>query len=448
MKLPTTLPFRSELAIAFAMFVVVTGLTAIFQPQIGIDDGKGWDGAAYYTVARELSSGQPLAADAPFVYRVGTPILASLVDRGDLVLGFKIVNLVANATLTVVLVAWLRLFVKDWRIRLGLVAAFLLQWHGPVRFTLFYPVAADNWFAAALLGGLLVIHRLRKRTSLLVIAGLSALALVGTIFRESGLLLALIVPFARNPLRAGWHLPRFSIVLLVPLAVALAGFLGLHAVAQLTNATSSPGAGGLIVPKSVPAYALGWWTAFGPLVVLPLFTWRQSAKFLWQHQSMLALLAAVTVLSSFSSPALQLQLQDTERYLFWAMPVVFVLIGRSLEQLLPILSRPLLGLIVISQALAERVLWIIPQPGGADDPSNVFSHGTSAVLLFTPLGSGVQYFDIFPAWMSQTYRLILLGEYVGLAVVVLAWLYWLNRFSIGHERARQLSISTLQARTQ
>jgi hypothetical protein len=131
----------------------------------------------------------------------------------------------------------------------------------------------------------------------------------------------------------------------------------------------------------------------------------------------------VTLLSSFSSPALQLQLQDTERYLFWAMPIVFVLVGRAIERSLPLLSWPLLALIVAGQSLAERVFWTIPQPGGGD-PSLAFERSTSALLVLTPVGGNVQYFDIFPSWMSQAYRLILLAEYVGLAAIVIVWLYW------------------------
>jgi hypothetical protein len=419
-----SLPLRFELAIVLAMFVLVNIVSAYSQVQIGVNDGQGWDGTWYVTVAQEISSGHPLIAEAPFVYRVGTPFLAALVDRDNLIVGFKIVNLAANLTLTLLLTVWLRIFVRDWRVRLGLILAFLFQWHGPIRFVHFYPVAADNWFAALLLAGLLAVHSLEKRTSWLTIAAISALAVLGTLVRESGLLLALIVPLAQNPFKLPPRFPRISPWLFVPLVLAVAAFLGVHHAAEITNAPSQPEAGGLIVPKSIPTYALGWWTAFGPLLVLPLFTWRRAASFLWNHQYMLGLLLIVSLLSSFASPALQLQLQDTERYLFWAMPVVYVLIGRSLEHLLPIMSRPLLALLIVGQVLAERVFWTIPQPG-ANDPSNVFSHGSSAILLFTPLGGNVEYFDIFPSWMSQGYRLVLLGEYVALAVVIIAWLYLL-----------------------
>jgi hypothetical protein len=78
---------------------------------------------------------------------------------------------------------------------------------------------------------------------------------------------------------------------------------------------------------------------------------------------------------------------------------------------------------VLAQLVAERAVWPIPQPGGGD-PSQVFERSTSAWLVFTPLGPNVQYFDLFPAWMSQSYRLILLGEYLGLAAVLVGWLAW------------------------
>jgi hypothetical protein len=422
--MPRFLPsVRAELLIVLAMFVVVNAATALVQAQIGINDGKGWDGSAYYALAQQMSDGQPLAAEAPFAYRVGTPFLAALFFKNDLILGFKVVNMAANAVTTLLLVVWFRLFVGDWRVRLALLAAFLLQWHGPVRFVHFYPVASDNWFIAILLAGLLGIYAARRHSSWLLVGGIGVLAALGVLVRESGMLLAFALPLARNPLRFAWRLPRFPFPFLIPLGLAVSAFAGVHAVAHITNNFSGSEGAPLIVPKSAPTYLLGWWTAFGLLLVFPLFHWRRTLAFLWEHQFMAGLLLAVTLLSSFSSPALQLQLQDTERYLFWAMPIVFVLVGRAIERSLPLLSWPLLALIVAGQSLAERVFWTIPQPGGGD-PSLAFERSTSALLVLTPVGGNVQYFDIFPSWMSQAYRLILLAEYVGLAAIVIVWLYW------------------------
>src|SRR5215813_10441741 len=370
------LPLRIELVLALAMLLVVNAATALVQAQISINDGKGWDGSAYYTLAQQISNGQQLTAEAPFVYRVGTPFLASLFFKDDLLLGFKMVNLAANTVTTLLLVVWFRLFIGDWRVRLALLAAFLTQWHGPVRFVHFYPVASDNWFIAILLAGLLGIHAARRHSSWLMVAGIGALAVLGVLMRESGMLLAFAAPLARNPLRVAWRLPQFPLRFLIPLALAIVTFAGVHAVAHVTNIYSASEGAPFVVPKSAPTYLLGWWTAFGLLLVFPIYHWRRTLAFLWEHQYMAGLLLAVALLSSFSSPALQLQLQDTERYLFWAVPIVFVLVGRAIEHSVPLLTWPLLALIVAGQALAERVFWTIPQPGSGD-PNLTFERSTS-----------------------------------------------------------------------
>lgn len=417
-----TVSLRTELLLALAMFFLVTAVSAAFQQPIAIDGGKGWDGAAYYTVALQIRDHQPLSAEAPFVYRVATPLLAQLIAPSDAIRGFEVLNLAANALTTLLLAVWLRQFVKDWRVRAAMVAAFLLEWHGPIRFTLFYPVAVDNWFVTLLLAGLLVIHKAAQRVSWRVIATLSVLTSAAVLFRESGALLGVTALFLTNPLKSRRLVPA----LVLPLLGGLAVFGALHAIAHSTNTVApDTAAAPLVALKSPPAYVLGWWTAFGPLLMFPIFAWRASASFLWRHQYMLALLVVLTLMGAIQSPGLQLQLQDTERYLFWGMPVVYVLIARAIEEALPLLSRLAVAVIVVAQAVAERAFWTIPQPGA--ESAEAFQHSTSAVLLFTPLGNAVRYFDLFPAWMTQTYRLVLLGEYLAFAAVVVAWLLWRAR---------------------
>ena len=74
-------------------------------------------------MADQMARGvRPVTADAPMVYRVGTPALAALVHRagwdgGDLFGAFWAVNLAANAFSLALLTAWLRRFVGDWRVR-------------------------------------------------------------------------------------------------------------------------------------------------------------------------------------------------------------------------------------------------------------------------------------------------------------------------------------------
>jgi len=423
------LGYRGEAILALAMFALVNVVSAVLQPQIAVNNGQGWDGAAYYAVAEQISHGQAPTAETPFVYRVGTPVLAELLFKNDLLLGFKVVNLLADALITLLLITWLRRFVGDWRVRLGLIAAFVLQLHGPVRFLHFYPVATDHLFIVALLAGMLVLYSARERITWLLVAGVSVITMLGVTVRESGLLLAAIAPFAGNPVPSGFPRLGRAVPLVLPLAIGVAALLAIHTAVITTNAPAGGGGGAWLVPKSPAAYLLGWWTAFGPLLILPFFAWKSTLAFLRQHQFMAVLLGIVAILSSVSSPRLQLELQDTERYLFWAAPVVYVLIGLALEETLAFFARPVLGLLVAGQMLSERVFWVIPQPGVAD-PSEVFARSNSALLLLTPLGSRVEYFDLFPSWLSQSYRLVLLREYVLLALVVIGALYWRSRSRI------------------
>ena len=66
------------------------------QPQLAVNDGEGWDGASYYMLADEAAHGLPMTTSAPFVYRVGVPLMAAALFPGDLMLGFKVVNAVAT----------------------------------------------------------------------------------------------------------------------------------------------------------------------------------------------------------------------------------------------------------------------------------------------------------------------------------------------------------------
>ena len=60
---------------------------------------------------------------------------------------------------------------------------------------------------------------------------------------------------------------------------------------------------------------------------------------------------------------------DTERYFFWAMPAVYLLIAQSLERQLPVVSSAAVAsMLVAGQLLAERVFWAVPDPGSAVTP--------------------------------------------------------------------------------
>lgn len=88
-------------ALVLAVLVVlVAGVFALTQPPIDPNQGQGFDGVQYHQMAEQLRQGEPVHAEAPFVFRIGTPLAAGVVARtlGTPTLGaFAIVNLLAAA---------------------------------------------------------------------------------------------------------------------------------------------------------------------------------------------------------------------------------------------------------------------------------------------------------------------------------------------------------------
>jgi hypothetical protein len=102
----------------------------------------------------------------------------------DLMLGFKVVNLIAAALATLLLAAWLRAYVREWTTAALVTLLFVTQWHAPVRFTFFAPVYADPWLLVVLLAGLLLLRRVHRDAAPRDIWVLAVVTAAGVLFRE------------------------------------------------------------------------------------------------------------------------------------------------------------------------------------------------------------------------------------------------------------------------
>jgi hypothetical protein len=411
-----------ELIVAAALFIVVSLGSALLQPQITVNDGRGWDGNDYYKVAEQIVAGQRPTAEAPFVYRLGGPFLAAKLAPSDLMTGFKIVNLAANALTVLLLVLWFRRFVADRRVRIALLAAFVLAWHGPIRFFWFYPVASEHLAYLANMVMLLGAQQLRERISLRLLGVLGIVAFLGATARETALLAPAALPFLRGPLRRAVP-PPVTLLLFVPLLAGVLAFALVHAIGSQTNSYGYLQAlVEWIRQKSIFVYVLGWWNAYGPILALPLFAWRGTLSFLRANQMLALFLLAATVLGWIGG-------QDTERYVFWAAPVVYVLVGRASLELAPWLSRPLVAVIVAAQALAERVFLPIPQTQHFDPLTLPPDQPVGDLLyLLTPLRTS-EYFDLWSFWMPRLAKAVMLAEYTIVAATIVIWLVLARRRS-------------------
>lgn len=399
-----------EILLGSLLFSVVSIASVAYQPATTINSGRGWDGVSYYRVAQQFAERKPLHGQGPFVYRIGTPALAAILSPQDLIRGFYLANLLAAALLTALMLVWLRTQVADWRVRTLLLALFLTSWIGPVRFIHFCPVITDPWALVFCLAGLICIEALRSTPGRMwPLLLLSLIAFVGPLFRETAALVGLAAIFASNPVQYDNRFRlRFRLRRAIPFLCTLAGVLLTHAIARRTGGYSFVNqVGHWIYHQSLMMYAHAWLITFGPLLFLLLFAWRETGHFFRENQGQLVYLAGVIGLGWIGGA-------DTERFATWAAPVLLAALGHVIEKKTPVLkSAALIAVLAVTQVLAQRLFWTIPEEVGT-------SH--RGLVLLTPLGGGVSYLNLFSHYGSDFSLVISFAQYCALGVLLLVWL--------------------------
>jgi hypothetical protein len=349
----------AEAAAAVAIAATFMALSARLQAPTGV---TLWDARQYYGMADRLARGEPAFAEVPYVYRVGVPWIVSRLSPANPREGFAMVNLAAALATAALLDIWLQLWVGAARIRLALVTLFAAAWHGPVRYVFFNPGYVDPLFLACVVAALLVIGSLARRYSMSGLALFLVLIAAGTLVRETMALVAVAFMFADNPIRrtqaAGAPSHRLPLaVRLAPLMVSVAVIAWTHAIVHVDTAERS--FGGAIMQylhKSPAAYALAWFTAFGPVLAVVAFDWRGAWRDLSDHEWLAALLALCAAIAFIGG-------SDTERFVFWTMPVVYLLIGRVILRHPTVFRQTAIMVSLIAlQAVSARVFWGIPDP--------------------------------------------------------------------------------------
>ena len=397
----------------------LVALTALWARQIqAFQVFRYWDSDEYFLMAEQLVTGEPITAAAPYAFRKLTPWLVARCCGSDIQNGFLLLNLAAGAALAVLLVIWLRRFVASAGVRLLVVSAFVLQWHGPVRFAFYYPAYVDPLFQVFVLAALIAGERVFARASW--IAGTSYVALVaaGTFARETMLIVpacALLGAVARRRDGASvrWPVLALAAGVMAMLASRLntnprGGYRFIDAIAlHLTN-------------KPVESLLLVWFIAFGPLIAVAVYDWRATVAFLRQRLDLAALPVVCVVLAYIGG-------HDTERYLFWSMPVIYLLIARSVERHRALLLAPAITVVLlVAQALSQRVLWAVPDPGLAVTPLSGVS-GLAARLYAVANRVFVIddfHWNLWSNFGSRPFHLAQLSFYLAVSAAIIAMMHW------------------------
>ena len=395
-----------------------------------------WDAGQYYSMARAFAAGTTPYAESPYVFRVGVPWLVSRLTPSDPARGFFIVNLASAFAVAMLLAVWLRAWgITGW-ISLAMVALFAAAWHGPVRYVYYNPGYVDPPFIALLLIGLLLIRSIAKEASTGKIVLLTLLSAGGAFVRETMALVPVCFLLVNNPLGAfAGHRTRASTVpkwaLALPLAAGVAAIVFTHQIVAIdsTERASMMQAAFQWLHKAPDSLVMGWLAAFGPVLAIAVFDWRGGLRFLADHEWLAAFFAGCAALSFAGG-------SDTERFAFWSLPIVYLLLARAIARHLSVLRRAgLAAAFVIAQAVSARIFWGIPDP-----------HGETVVALTTSSGWGGRlygflnrlfvidsfHFNLWSSFGSRPFRLLRIAVYL----VVTGGLLWMMS-----RRGRSLSAS-------
>jgi hypothetical protein len=418
----------AEFGYALLMFAAVSVFSYVTQKITLI---RFWDSDEYYWMTYNMATRQPIRAAAPWVYRVAIPWIASIPSRWLLERGYSytalaypyyVINIAAAMASTLLLVVWLRRFVGSPAIRLVLVAAFLGEWHGPARFVYFYPIYVDPAFLLCLLGGLVLVEASLDRPSWRATAIVTTVCGLGTLCRESMILVAATFFIAHIRRPEGRRSLSSVAVLAAPLGTSVLAFAWAHSLVVSRIPYSAYDAALLVVQqKPVFTWVLAWFITFGPGVIAVACLDARGALAWLRERPHLAFFLAGSALLSFVGGT------DTERILFWALPIVYVLAGRSLERNWPaIASAPILVVLAVAQVVSERLLWPVPavllNATPFNDIPSVFRRAYEALNRMIVVDT--YYWNLWSFFGSRGWHAVLLAFDI---VFVAAMALWVRR---------------------
>jgi hypothetical protein len=435
--------YRLFWLLLLAACVVLAAAYVLTQQRMRFRGGLVWDAKEYAAMARQFHEGLPLAAAAPFTYRVAMPWLVGRFSWRDPLLGFSVFNVAAGLlTLPILLLLWRR-HLRHRAVVAVLALLFVANPHSPFRVDILYPGFVDG--PAFLCVCLLLLlgtspHGPRTRDTVL----LAGLTVVGVLFREVVLVASFAVMAGRILesgegggawLRRPW---REHLLAAVPTLLGLVTFATLHAVIVPTPARSLLAQAThtfLYHLHSPSTLLLAFAAAFGPLAaVLPLF-FRQLARFLAAQRVYLVYWLGFLAVACIGG-------SDTDRFMFWGFPVVYLLLGLSVEDLWARNGWPGVLLLLLplaaAQVAATRAFWQLPN-AGHDVLFSPDSDPRPEVFLLAPYGPSANSAQMFSCFMGDRLRRVLLRQVLAVLAFTVVMFFVLSKVSRkgpGHEQAR------------
>ena len=371
---------RTEFAV-LSLFTTVITAVYFFTQALWSDASVRWDGANYVSMAEQIAAHKIPTADAPFVYRLGFPALAALLNPQNPSSAMRLISIASGVAAVFLLWWWLTRFPISSLIRLGLVGIFALQYHGPLRFGIFFPTLTYSLFWVFLLGGLLVLHSMltSEESTILSLIAVAVLCFLGALVRETMLIAPIAMLLFRPQMRKSSRL-TFIKVMTCAFGGCVIGIVCSHKFSVATGTYSfSKTAESLLDQKTLLELAAALFLSFGPLLAVFVASPARSLQLFEKYRELSALLFVSIALAVIGG-------SNTEMFMFWASPAVFVVMGIILsEDLMRSRHRHFIGVLFAAQLMSERVFLNIPLP---------LESNHVPFVIFSPLG-GTSYMQLW-----------------------------------------------------
>jgi hypothetical protein len=409
---------------------VLVALVCHRQPLVRAD-GAIDDGLRYLQLEQLFREHAPIRERAPFVYRVGTPWLAAQLPFSNIE-SMAWLTIGTNVLTVPVLFAFFAIHLRRTLLAAILAFAYAGLYLGPVRFGAWYPTLTDSPNMLAIALGLLAVGlRTRRRNpSAATMVFAAVVCGLGVLVRESVLLVGIAYAACWRPPRSMNRLGpslRSLAMSLVPLACGLLAFACVKRMVTPSDDryTFATTAIEFAFAKPLPRLVLPIFIVFGPAVAVlaafPSSTWKALRQLRWTS----VVIGIDLVLSIIGG-------SDTERFLVWAVPAVFLLAGRIAERRFDAIGAPLpAALLALGYALTQRVAWSLPRVEDPRVPS-------LSSLWLSPQGTSFGFSHLKSFHVAETLCLAWIGQQlVFVAVFVVAARYTAARAATRRTSARK-----------
>ncbi|HXD74218.1 MAG TPA: hypothetical protein VN628_10795 [Vicinamibacterales bacterium] len=426
-----------ELLLSLILIAAISGWSAWIQRPYRWDGARWGDGAKYLDLAGQFQNGERPHTEVPFVYRVGVPWLSAIVSPSDHRAGFFWINVVSGIACAVLLMLWLRRFDLPPPVRVLSLAMFCGAWVSPVRMVYFNALSPDPPYMVLICAGIMLIHAQSRGSSASRTLLLSLVCVLGTLAREA---MVMIVPvanlFADNPLGAATGSPHgrprmTAAARFAPLAAGAIAWAVTHVIAEPIGSRTYFGTVLQSLQEPPTSYALAWFGCFGPILAVVLYDWKATARFLREHEFLGVFLLVTSVLAYIGG-------KDTERFLSWLFPVVYLLIAVSLARLARLFDGVFVAGMALCQIVLTRLLWPVPLPN-IDPPALLDTSGSGRVFGVLDRLFVIKHFhyNLYSTYGSRSFGLARLALFLAITGVTVMYLRFnTKKLELHPERSR------------